>query len=286
MTQLLLSVDVGNSRIKFGLFNRADLHPGAGALPTCMNSLAIPLADAMPWKTVQEWIENSASDAVSLGGVIAGANPAGIDRVVAAWPDQEWAAPEIVSQPDHFPLEVNVAAPRQVGIDRLLNAVAANRIRPPGRTAIIVDTGTATTVDLVTAEGRFAGGAIMPGFELSARALHLYTALLPLITIDELATGDHLPLGTDTREALRSGLFWGQLGAIRELTARMGAAQIVRPVDATEADVEESSAAAGQPMVLVTGGGGRLITDHLEAAQWLPHLSLQGLALVAGTAET
>ncbi len=286
MTQLLLSVDVGNSRIKFGLFNRGELRDGNGTLPECLNSLAIPLAEAMPWNTIRGWIDAAAPDSATLGGVIAGANPAGIDRVIAAWPDEEWHAPEIVSHPDHFPLEVSVAAPRQVGIDRLLNAVAANRIRPADRTAIIVDTGTATTVDLVTADGSFAGGAIMPGFELSARALHLYTALLPLITIEDLAAGEHPALGTDTRQALRSGLFWGQLGAIRELTARLATDHQVTAADSPAEGSGTSTAQSAPPIILITGGGGRLITEHLEGAIWLPHLSLQGLALVAGTAES
>ena len=86
-----------------------------------------------------------------------------------------------------------------------------------GRPAIIVDSGTATTVDAVDADGVFLGGAILPGFGLLARSLQRYTALLPLITLEELGTGPPPAVGRDTTAAIKSGLFFGQLGAVREL---------------------------------------------------------------------
>ncbi|MEX0701162.1 MAG: type III pantothenate kinase [Planctomycetales bacterium] len=104
----------------------------------------------------------------------------------------------------------------------------------------------------------------MAGFQLSARALHRYTALLPLIGIDELANEPHPPLGRDTRQALRSGLFWGQLGAVKELIARL-------------------SVGEKEPALLLTGGGGPLLAPHLPHARHEPHLGLRGLALSAGT---
>jgi type III pantothenate kinase len=150
----------------------------------------------------------------------------------------------------------------RVGVDRLLNAVAANVIRPAARPAVIVDTGTATTVDLVNTDGAFEGGAILPGFELCARALHDYTALLPLLSIEELAGEPREPLGRNTRAALRSGLFWGQLGAVKELIERL------TPVRT-------------EPLVLLTGGGAVLLASHFPEARWEPHLSLQGLVVMA-----
>ncbi len=107
------------------------------------------------------------------------------------------------------------------------------------------------------------GARYLPGFELCARALNQYTALLPFVTIDELCNESHEPLGTSTQEALRSGLLWGQIGAIRELVDRLSARWSVAP------------------FVLLTGGGAPLAAPELPEARWEPCLSLQGLAVVA-----
>jgi len=257
MSQPLIAVDVGNSRIKFGLFDSAVAD--AGCLPQCRCSLAVAIDDDIPWDEIVRW----SPEAARMASVVAGSNPQGVQKVRESWRERHWPEPSIVDDPGRFPLEVRLAEPRKAGVDRLLNAVAANVIRPAGRPTVIVDSGTATTVDCVGPEGAFYGGAILPGFEMSARALNHYTSLLPFVSIDELADESHEPLGTDTREALRSGLFWGQLGAVRELVAQLAAAHH-EPV-----------------FLLLTGGGASLLATHLENARCEPHLALQGLAIVA-----
>lgn len=252
----LLTIDVGNSRIKFGLFDRS-ARAEVGVLPQCDRSLAVAIDAPIPWDTVASWIDGRFSSAV-----VAGANPRGIAKVLDGWTETSGPPPRVIDDGTRFPLEIRVDEPRKVGIDRLLNAVAANVVRLAGQPAVIVDTGTATTVDLVSAGGAFEGGAILPGFELCARALHHYTALLPLLSIEELASEPHPPLGRNTRAALRSGLFWGQLGAVRELIGRMAKPD-------------------GTPLVFLTGGGAGLLAPHLPQARWEPHLALQGIALVA-----
>jgi len=165
-----------------------------------------------------------------------------------------------------LPLEVDVPRPDMVGIDRLLAAVAANRIREADRPAVVVDLGTAVTVDLISADGVFQGGAILPGIEMSSRALHDYTDLLPRIEMSELIEPPE-PLGKATEPAMRSGLYWGAVGAVRELTTRMIA----------DASVE--------PEILVTGGAGPVVAKLLsESAHHVPHLTLAGIALTAGLA--
>ncbi len=82
---------------------------------------------------------------------------------------------------DHFPLEIDVRAPDRVGTDRLAAAVAANELRVPQRSAIVVDAGTAVTVDLITSDGVFRGGAILPGIQTAAQALADATDALPLL---------------------------------------------------------------------------------------------------------
>jgi type III pantothenate kinase len=250
---------VGNSRIKFGLFESARCSSRALELPACLRLLAVPVAEEVPWADIHAWPE--LADAGGVRSVIAGANPQGIARVCDTWP-ADWPEPHVISDPTSLPLRSRLAYPRRVGIDRVLNAVAVNVVRPHGAAAIVVDVGTATTVDRIAEDGAFEGGAILPGFELGARSLHYYTALLPLISMDELARQPHEPLGRETRAAVRSGLFWGQLGAVKELVARLG-----------------GSGGGGNTLLLLTGGGAAILAPHLPEARFERFLSLQGLAL-------
>ena len=86
-----------------------------------------------------------------------------------------------------MPLAARVDEPDKVGLDRLANALAADRLRAAERGAIVVDLGSAITVDVVSPDGAFLGGAILPGIAMSARALHEFTDLLPLEPMSELA---------------------------------------------------------------------------------------------------
>lgn len=253
----MLTIDVGNSRIKFGLFER---DARGGELPRCARSTFVAVGDEIPWDEIRSWCGGG-----EVEGVVAGANPLGVAAVLDTWPAELGPAPRTLENRREFPLEIRVDEPRRVGVDRLLNAVAANVVRPAGRGAVVVDTGTATTVDLVAADGAFEGGAILPGFDLCAKALHDYTALLPRLSIDELDREPRPPLGRNTRAAIRSGLFWGQLGAVRELIARLSA----------------ELGGSGPPLVLLTGGGAGLLAPELPEARHEPHLALQGIVLAA-----
>ncbi len=160
-----------------------------------------------------------------------------------------------------LPLEVRLERPDMVGIDRLVDAVAVNRLREPGRSAVIVDVGTAITVDLVAADGAFCGGSILPGLQISARALHEFTDLLPLVDVSELSEPPPA-LGASTETAMQSGLFWGTVGAIRQLIEQLGRDQSARP------------------QIFLTGGAAAPVADLLGPnARYLPHLTLAGIAL-------
>ena len=260
MSLVRLLVDAGNSRIKFGLFDESR---DADGLPKCWRSVMISAGSAMPWSQVREWLAaEDSEDRQNVHGFLAGSNPAEMDRVKRSWPD-EWPAPvQVGFVAEAFPLKIPLPEPNKAGIDRLLNAVAANCLREPSQPVLIVDSGTATTIDAVNADGDFLGGAILPGFELCARALHHYTALLPLIPLDEL-TVEPPAVGTNTRAAMQSGLFWGQVGAVKEL---LGQSSRLHNFE--------------NPLILITGGGGSLLIPEIPNARWLPHLSLQGLALL------
>ncbi|MCA9118772.1 MAG: type III pantothenate kinase [Planctomycetaceae bacterium] len=158
-------------------------------------------------------------------------------------------------------LEINVHFPERVGMDRLIAAVAVNERRDSERPAIIVDAGTAITVDLVDGTGIFQGGVILPGFRLSAQALADGTDQLP--NVDATFRSDApAVIGKSTTEAIRSGLFWGGVGAIRELVAR------------TAAELDTS------PQIFVTGGDAERLTGYLaDDAQFVSDLVLRGIVL-------
>src|SRR5688572_30389073 len=160
----LVSVDIGNSRLKFA---RSDTSPqlGIGKLPAPARTLDL-LRDRA-------------------------------DRH-----DRPVRDVTLISAGD-LPLVVSLPQPDMVGIDRLLGAVAANEVRDPARPAIVVDLGSAITVDLVAADGAFRGGAILPGIGMSARALHEFTDLLPLIEMHALAEPPS-PVGNATVPAMTS----------------------------------------------------------------------------------
>jgi type III pantothenate kinase len=264
-----LAVDVGNSRIKFGLFRCANLEAVPATLPTCIAAWTVALGQPLPWQDLQQAV-SQLTDGVCA--VIAGSNQQDVDRVVRAWPETLSRKPCLVRSSAGFPLEILVDHPRRVGLDRLLSAVAAAVITERRRPAIIVDCGTATTVNLVNAAGAFLGGAILPGFALCSQALHHYTEVLPLVSIEEIVsvdseTGGHLALGKNTHAAILSGIFWGQIGAIREIVSKLSAEV---PGDAT---------------LLLSGGGSRLLVPHLVGASHYPYLALQGLVLVAAAGQ-
>jgi type III pantothenate kinase len=123
--------------------------------------------------------------------------------------------------------------------------------------------GTAVTVDLISPDGAFLGGAIMPGIGLSARALHEFTDLLPLLDMPELAEPPPA-LGTATLKALRSGIYWGAVGGVRQL------------IELLARQIE------GSPQVYLTGGAAPAVAALLaESGQYVEHLTLAGIALTA-----
>lgn len=245
----LLAIDAGNSRVKIGVFERI---AAPGELPKPLKTLAFPVGDPIPWDRLPASVERA---------VIAGSNPREIARILAAWRASTIPIPQFVESFERLPLNINVPAPERVGMDRLLNAVAANVLRPEEQPAIIVSCGTATTVDYVSETGVFEGGAILPGFDLGGRSLHDYTALLPFVSSNELENTPPGSIGKETRAAIASGLLWGQVGAVKEIVGRQ--TQVGRP-----------------PVIFLTGGAATLLAPHLGiAVRREPDLALRGLAL-------
>lgn len=255
----LVAVDVGNSRVKLGLFESLD---GPHGLPEPAATLTLT-SDLDPLQ-LGEWLRRSAEANWLIASVQRATSAALVDRLQAA---NVHNVRHLVAA--DLPLTINVPEPERVGIDRLVNAVGANCLRAAGHGAIVIDIGSAITIDSVSENGDFLGGAILPGIGMSARALHEFTDLLPLSEMTELHDAPN-PLGTNTVAALRSGLFWGAVGGMREIAGRF-ASQLSQ---------------LSQPHVFLTGGAAPSVAQYLvppdgQPAQFVPHLTLAGVALSA-----
>ena len=254
----LVAVDIGNSRIKLGEFR----HSASAPLPLPSRSVGLSL----------DWTDHDLRgflppELLSCAWSIASVNRPATARLL------EWLAAEGVQDVRvlvhrDMPLAIEVARPDLVGMDRLANAVAANRLRASRQSAIVISMGSAITVDLVSASGAFAGGAILPGMAMAARALHEFTDLLPLVDVREPPDA----LGKSTAEAIRAGVYSGAVGAVRELVSRLAA---------RHAPVE----------ILLTGGAAPdfaavLSKEEDPPLQFVPHLTLSGIAIAAQTPGT
>jgi type III pantothenate kinase len=155
-------------------------------------------------------------------------------------------------------LGIRVAVPHRdgVGIDRLLCAAAV--FAAGGGPAVVVDLGTALTVDLVSRDGMFLGGTIAPGLRLCLDALHLKTSLLPRVDLSPPAS----VLGTNTPDCIRSGVVYGAAGMVEGLVRRVAAC------------------AGGPARTVLTGGDAAFLSPYLTFPHELdPHLVLRGLLL-------
>jgi len=154
-------------------------------------------------------------------------------------------------------MKANVDRPQSVGADRLCNTVAAHE-RYKGA-AIVVDFGTATNFDIVAENGDFDGSVIAPGANLSIEALHQAAALLPRVAIHRAQK----VIGRDTVPSMQSGVYWGYVGLIEGLIARI-------------------KAEYGKPMTVVaTGGLAHLFRPDIPAIEHIdPDLTMRGLMLI------
>lgn len=126
--------------------------------------------------------------------------------------------PMVVGKPEcKLPVDVRVDEGTAVGPDRLVNTVAGYDLF--GGDLIMVDFGTATTFDVVAADGAYIGGVIAPGVNLSLEALHQAAAALPHVDISK----PQAVIGTNTVACMQSGVFWGYVGLVREICARIKA---------------------------------------------------------------
>jgi type III pantothenate kinase len=167
--------------------------------------------------------------------------------------------PLLIATHRTIPIPVRVAEPELVGADRLLGAwTARGLVEAP---CIVVDVGTATTIDVVDAAGAFAGGAILPGPALGIRSLARGTALLPPVPLELPADA----IGEDTIGAIASGVILGHREAIGGLVRRM----------------TDELGSGRRPTVVLTGGDSRVLGSPDWADLTEPELLLRGLGTLA-----
>ncbi len=174
-------------------------------------------------------------------------------RKYMAHPPRWVTADTVKSMPNRY------GAPREVGADRIVNAVAAfNKYKT---SLIVIDFGTATTFDAVSADGAYLGGAISPGIMIAAEALYSHASKLPRV---ELATPPAHVIGTDTIGSIQSGILFGYAGLVDGIVHRM------------KADMRPT------PKVVATGGLAPLIGGICTAIEAVePDLTLEGLRLIS-----
>jgi type III pantothenate kinase len=153
-------------------------------------------------------------------------------------------------------LKIRYNSPKDVGPDRIANAVAGTELYP-GRNLVIVDMGTATTFDVVSEDKQYLGGAIVAGIKMSVSALESGTARLPSVEIVRAEKS----CGTSTIESIQSGLYFGQIGTIKELVRRISSEEF----------------RGKSPLVLGTGGFSRLFEEVGIFDFILPDLVLLGV---------
>lgn len=159
-----------------------------------------------------------------------------------------------------FGMPINLPNPLEVGADRIVNAVAAHK-KWPGD-LIIVDFGTATTFDVVSADGVYEGGVIAPGINLSIDALYVAAAKLPRVAVEPPRKGFGY-IGKSTVHAMQTGIFWGHVSLIEGLVGRIKE-EINRPAT-----------------VIGTGGLASLFGRHTSAFQHVDtDLTIDGLILL------
>ncbi|MBX9730731.1 MAG: type III pantothenate kinase [Sphingomonas sp.] len=168
--------------------------------------------------------------------------------------------PLIAGQPPvEWGIEIDVKEPNSLGADRAVNTIAAHALHPGD--LIVIDFGTATTFEVVDYTGAYKGGIICPGINLSLDALVTAAAKLPRIAIE--APADTSVIGRDTISQMHIGIYWGYIGMLEGLVARIKA-EVGRPVK-----------------VIATGGLATLFekqTDVFDVVE--PDLTIQGLAMM------
>jgi len=209
---MLLAIDVGNTNTVFAVFAEDGSIKGEWRSTSDSNKTADEFS---VWLTCLMEMKGMSPKDIS-GAIIASVVPAMVFNLKSLCRTYFDCEPMVVGEGGlDLGIEALLPRPEEVGADRLVNGYAA--AQKYGGPIIIIDFGTATTFDVVDGEGRYIGGAISPGINLSIEALHMAAAKLPRVAISKPQNA----IGTSTIEAMQSGIFWGYVGLIEGMVARI-----------------------------------------------------------------
>lgn len=248
---MLLCIDIGNSQIHAGAFDgeqlscqfRKTTHPLGSSDELGIFFTAVLRENGIDPRTIQR---------VAICSVVPAASYSMRSAVVKYFRCE----PFVLQAGVRTGLKIRYRNPAEVGSDRVACAIAAGQ-RQPRRDVLVIDCGTATTLEAVTADGDYLGGAILPGIGVSAEALANRTAKLPRVEIARPASS----LGRTSVESIQSGLYHGHVGAIRNLIAELTA---------------EAFGGKG-PHRIGTGGFARMFEGENLFDEIVPELVLWGL---------
>jgi len=249
---MLLTIDVGNTNIGFGLFDGRELvhqFRCESARQRTADEYAVLLRQMVAMRTVEVRDINAA--------IIASVVPALTDVLVETVRRAFAREPMVVGPGIRTGMPILYENPREVGADRIVNAVAAyERVRGA---VIVVDFGTATTFDCISPRGEYLGGVIAPGMQISADALFARAAKLPRVEIAKPAK----VVGRNTVGSMQSGIVFGYVGLVDGM------------VDRIRAELGYTTA------VIATGGLATMVASESRTIEQVePNLTLEGLRLL------
>lgn len=256
---MLLVIDLGNTNLVLGVYRGEDLI-AHWRLTTRHNQTSDEYGILIKNLFLQSQIDAQEIDGIIISSVVPPLSPA-LQRMARDYFDLE----PIMVEPT---LDVGMAIlyddPKEVGADRIVNAVAA--FRKYGGPLIVIDFGTATTFEAISRRGEYLGGAIVPGMMISMEALFQHAARLPRIELTKpRREGDFTRsvIGKNTIESMQAGMIYGYAALVDGIVARM---------------VEEMG---GNPPVIATGGLAGLVASETKSiAKVDPYLTLDGLKII------
>ncbi len=250
---MLLVIDVGNTNITFGIFKRDKL------IGTFRMTTKLLRTSDEYGIIIYELLHNRGIDPKDIGGIaVASVVPNIMHSLLNGLSRYLHVKPFVVGPGTKTGIRIVTESPREIGADRIVDAVAAYEIY--GGPVLVMDFGTATTYDLITKNGTFTAGITAPGIQISAKALWEDSAKLPEVEIKKPPS----ILAKETISSMQAGLVYGQIGQTEYIIAK----------------VREESGLKDLKTV-ATGGLGRIIAEETKAIDiYDPSLTLQGLRII------
>ncbi len=248
---MILALDVGNSQIYCGVFAGEKLvtqFRHASTARTSSDEIGVFLRGALR----ENGVDPEEIKVVAISSVVPELNYS-LRACCQKYFDIE---PMLMRPGIKTGLKIAYKDPKEVGSDRIADAMGAVKLFP-NRNLIVVDFGTATTVCAITKDRTFLGGNIMPGVRLAMEALEAKTAKLPSVEIKPAKSA----IGKTTVDSIQSGLYWSNVGMVRELTRR----------------ITEEAFAGEPPLLIATGGFAHLFDREALFDHVVSDLILTGL---------